>query len=238
MDSYEIGFKSAWLDRRLTFNVAAFYADYKDLQQTTTIPQPESALGNETIVTNVGSATIKGLEVDVVARPLDRWTLNGSLGLLDSKFKGFITQAPDELGTLFTFDYSAVNLIYNPKITLSLTSEYEIPTSFGSVLLNASYRFIDNYDQQISLGPTEVAADGTIIVLSNDPRVRADTQHLVDLSATALFEIGQTEARFTVWGRNILDDRGPAEVFTVAGLWSYAVAREPRTYGVTLGFNF
>src|SRR3546814_6938558 len=30
--TYEVGFKSEWLDRRLRFNVAAFHYDYKDLQ--------------------------------------------------------------------------------------------------------------------------------------------------------------------------------------------------------------
>ena len=238
VDSYEVGFKTAWLDRRLLFNVAAFYADYSDLQQNTTIPVPPPSVGNETIVTNVGSATIKGLEVDLTARPFAGFTLTGALGLLDSKFKGFITQAPDAAGNLLTFDYSRNHLIYNPNVTASVTADYEVPTAFGALLFNVGYRFIDNYDQQISLGPTTVGSNGIIIVGGNDPRVRSDKQGLLDASATARFNIGGARAKLTVFGRNLADDRGPNAAFTVAGLWSFASAREPRTYGVTLGFEF
>ena len=113
-----------------------------------------------------------------------------------------------------------------------------MPTAFGALLFNVGYRFIDNYDQQISLGPTTVGSNGIIIVGGNDPRVRSDKQGLLDASATARFNIGGARAKLTVFGRNLADDRGPNAAFTVAGLWSFASAREPRTYGVTLGFEF
>ena len=34
IDSWELGFKSAFLDRKLFINAAAFYSDYKDQQVT------------------------------------------------------------------------------------------------------------------------------------------------------------------------------------------------------------
>jgi len=44
--------------------------------------------------------------------------------------------------------------------------------------------------------------------------------------------------RLTAYGRNLLDDRGPVAAFTVAGLWLFASAREPRVFGGHVGYEF
>ena len=105
------------------------------------------------------------------------------------------------------------------------------------------YRYIGPYDQQISLGPLTgntafVDNGGTVIVNGNDPRVRTDKQGLLDASLTANFKLNRTDAYITVFGRNLADDRGTSAAFTVAGLWSFASAREPRTVGVTFGLKY
>jgi iron complex outermembrane recepter protein len=237
VDSYEVGTKLDLLDRRLQFNVAAFYSKYNDLQQNTTIPGGPT--GNQTITSNAGSATIKGIEADFTARPAEGFRFTGSIGYLDAKFKGFVV-GNTLAGAIRNFDYSANNLIYSPKITASLGADYTVPTSFGSVIANIGYRYIGAYDQQISLGALTVpaSATGTVIVNGNDPRVRSDRQGLLDASLSAKFDISGAKAKFTVFGRNLADDRGTTAAFTVAGLWSFASAREPRTYGASLGFEF
>lgn len=243
VDSFEIGAKTAFFDRKLLFNVAAFYANYTDLQQSTTIPGGPT--GNQTVITNVGSARIKGIEIDFTAKPLPHLTLSGGLGYLQSHFRGFITQAPDPANpaVLANFDYSAVRMIYSPKVTAALNAEYSVPTSFGDAALNIGYRYIAPYDQQISTGPftrTVNPATGvaTVVVASNDPRVRSDRQGLLDASASLTFDLNGSKAKVTVFGRNLANDRGPTSAFTVAGLWSFATAREPRVYGVKLGYEF
>jgi iron complex outermembrane recepter protein len=81
-------------------------------------------------------------------------------------------------------------------------------------------------------------------ILGNDPRVRTDRQALLDASLTTKFNLGGAKAKATIYARNLLDDRGPAAAFTVAdnptntGLWSFASAREPQSFGVSLGFEF
>ena len=235
VDSYEIGAKTAFFDRKLLFNVAAFYADYSSLQQNTTIPGGPT--GNETIVSNVGSATIKGIEVDLTARPVRQLTMTAGLGYLDSRFSNFLTRS----GTNTFTDYSANNLIYNPSVTANFNGTYTVPTKFGEALLNLGYRFIAPYDQQISLGPTTTTTTGgvtTIVVNGNDPRVRTRPQSLLDAAATLKFDYRGHAAKVTLFGRNLSDDRGPNAAFTVAGLWSFASAREPRTFGVQFGFDF
>ena len=240
VDSYEIGAKTAFFDRRLLINVAAFYADYKSLQQTTTVPIA-GGVGNETVVDNVGSATLKGIELDFTARPVTGLTFTGSLGYLENGFKNFITQAlvpntdPPLLGN---FDYSNVNMIYAPKITASFNAEYSMPVSFGQWVTNIGYRYIDRYDQQISIGPISNVGGDTIIVEGNDPRIRSDRQHLLDVSTSVNFDLNGSKARVTGFVRNLLDDRGPNAAFTVAGLWAFSSGREPRMYGVQLAYEF
>ncbi len=236
VDSYELGTKLDLLDNRVTFNVAAFYSQYKGLQQNTTIPGGPT--GNQTITANVGKANIKGIEADLVAKPTPELTLRGSLGLLDSNFKNFVTG--NVLGTaILPFDYSANRLIYSPKVTAALNAEYEIPASFGDITANVGFRHISPYDQQISLGPlTGNLVTGPVIVNGNDPRVRTRSQNLLDASLTTALDINGKKAKLTLYGRNLTDDRGTSAAFTVAGLWSFASAKEPRAYGASLGFEF
>jgi len=214
-----------------------FYATYKDMQQTTTIPGGPT--GNQTIVFNVGSAVIKGAELEVTARPIPHLSFNAALGVLSSHFDNFLTHA--EVGTeLRTFDYSQVNLIYAPTVTASVGAEYTIPMSFGEVRTNLGYRHIASYDQQISNGlpAAQTPTTGIIVAPSNDPRVTAAPQDLLDASISTVFNTGSGKTTLTIYGRNLMDDRGPSAAFTVAGLWSFAAAREPRVFGGQVGVQF
>jgi iron complex outermembrane recepter protein len=234
VDSFEVGSKLDLMDSRVQLNIAAFYSKYNDMQQNTTIPGGPT--GNQTITSNVASAKIKGIEVDFVARATDNLKFSGSLGLLDANFDTFLAGNINSLGAIVPFDYSANRLIYAPKINGSINAEYKADVEFGEVIANLGYRYIGKYDQQISLGP--VTGTNPVIVNGNDPRVRSDTQGLLDASLTARFTVGGSKAWATVYGRNLADDRGTSAAFTVAGLWSFASAREPRTFGGTLGFEF
>lgn len=239
VDSYEIGAKLDLLDRKLQFNVAAFVAKYKSMQQDITLPGGPA--GSQTITGNVGSATNKGIELEATLRPVEGLKLTANAAFLDAKFKGFI--APNSYnGALVPFDYSKNNLIYAPKFSGSVSAEYTAPTRFGSIVGNVSLRHIAPYDEQISTGSlTPTLTNGvvtSVTVNGNDPRVRTATQDLVDASITANFELGGADAYFRVFGRNLANIKTTTAAFTVAGLWSFASALEPRTYGATVGVKF
>ncbi len=94
--SYEIGYKAALFDRRLTLALAGFHADYTDVQ----IPGSVGTVvgGVQTfagITTNAGKARINGVEAEGNATLLrtdagTRVTLAGTLGYIDAKYKRFI----------------------------------------------------------------------------------------------------------------------------------------------------
>lgn len=251
VDSYEIGAKLALLDRKLEINLAGYVSDYKDMQQNLTVPGGPT--GNQTITGNVpGGALIKGIEMDGTLRVTSELTITATAAYMKSHFRNFVTcgayaagpVATNSCGTgLVPFDYSGNNLIYAPKFTGSLSANYSVPTDFGKVTANVGWRHISPYDEQLSAASLTAVTDGSgnatmIIVNGNDPRVRTTTQDLVDASLTVDFKLGNTDAYARVFGRNLTDERTTTHAFTVAGLWSFGMALEPRTYGATIGFKF
>jgi iron complex outermembrane receptor protein len=253
VDSYELGVKSQFFDRDLSVNLAGFYTDYKNIQQSSTITLA-GGQGNETIVTNAAGAKIKGIELDVTARPVRALTLRGAVGYTDAKFKGFIVNQPVTLGdgTIITrtFDFSNVNMIFAPKWTASANATYTVPVGSSTLSFNAGYRYISRYDQQIAPDPAlypALLADPTSTAIvrmpRNDPLVRSDRQNLMDASISLEIPVNDrgAKARLTGFVRNLLDDRGPSFAFSVAAypdLWHYSVPREPRVFGAQLGFEF
>ncbi|MCY1672707.1 TonB-dependent receptor [Novosphingobium sp. SL115] len=249
VDAYEVGVKLAAFDRKLELNLAGFVSDYKDMQQNLTVPGGPT--GNQTVTGNVpGGALIKGVEVDGTFRVTDSFKLTGSVAVMDSHFRNFVTcgaianAAANSCGAgLAPFDYSANRLIYAPKFTASLSAEYTYPTSFGEVAANVGWRHISPYDEQLSAQSLTAATNGAgqvtgVTVNGNDARVRTTTQDLVDASLTLNFDLNDTKAYVRVFGRNLLNEKTTTHAFTVAGLWSFGMALEPRTYGATVGFKF
>lgn len=86
--NYEMGTKLQFLDRRLTLNVAAFYADIKDLQATVTVAACSSRL-----VVNVPKARSAGIEAELFAKPNQTWDFGLSATYVDAKLTSSVTDA-------------------------------------------------------------------------------------------------------------------------------------------------
>jgi iron complex outermembrane recepter protein len=240
VDSYEIGAKFSTADRKLQLNIAGYISDYKNMQQNLTVPGGPT--GNQTITGNVvGGASIKGIELDGTFRPADGFKISGSIAIMDSNFRNFVANGVLPSGAIGPYDYSGNRLIYAPKFTSSLEAEYSVPTSFGKVVTSLGWRHISPYDEQLSIASTTAKTIGGVpgvVVNGNDPRVRTVTQNLVDASLSVNFNLGSTDAYVRVFGRNLADTRTTTHAFTVAGLWSFGMALEPRTFGATIGIKY
>ncbi|MDE2404886.1 MAG: TonB-dependent receptor [Sphingomonadales bacterium] len=253
VDAYEIGAKFSAFDRKLEVNLAGYISDYKNMQQNLTVPGGPT--GNQTITGNVpGGAIIKGFEGDFTLRVTENLRVTGSMAIMESHFRNFVTcgvyggagtLAANTCGAagLVPFDYSANRLIYAPKFTGSLNLEHTLPTSFGKIVTAIGWRHISPYDEQLSVASTtDVKNTGGQVTLvtvnGNDARVRTVTQDLVDASMTFNFKLKEADAYFRVFGRNLADIRTTTHAFTVAGLWSFGMGLEPRTWGATVGVKF
>ncbi len=146
VDSYEIGYKGALLDRRLIVALAAFRADYGDVQipgsQACTVGGLPSFCG---VVTNAGKARFQGFEAEVTGRlgesvfaADDSLTVRGSLGYIDAKFRRYIANIASR-----PTDIAPFRKVQNtPKWTASGTATYRTPVGSGSLDLSGtvSYR--------------------------------------------------------------------------------------------------
>ncbi|WP_326523658.1 TonB-dependent receptor [Sphingomonas sp.] len=144
VDSYEVGYKAALFDRRLTFALAGFHAKYKDVQVPgsigTTVAGQQTFIG---ITTNAGAARINGFEAEVnatLARGLaadsDRLTLSGTAGYLDAKYTTYIDSRGINVASRRKFQNT-------PDWTASGTLAYSSPVGdSGSVDMSTtlSYR--------------------------------------------------------------------------------------------------
>lgn len=143
VDSYELGWRASFFDRRLNFSLVGFYADYQDVQ----IPGSVGAVIGGVqqfigITTNAAAATFKGIEFEgnaVLARNLgrdgDSLNFNFMVGYLDAQFDSYI----DSRG----LDVADRRAIQNtPDLTASGTLNYGIPLAGGmlNAMTTVSYR--------------------------------------------------------------------------------------------------
>ena len=77
--SYEVGFKSNFLDNRLMLNGAAFWYDYTDLQV-------RAFQGATLQITNAGESEIYGLELDTIYQPNELWRFDFGIAILNAEF--------------------------------------------------------------------------------------------------------------------------------------------------------
>jgi iron complex outermembrane receptor protein len=111
--NYELGAKTSWLEDRLALNLAAFYLAWDDLQ----INLPTGAPG-QYYIANAGAADSKGLELELVARPLAGWEIFGGIGYTDARFLGgAVAGHTDASGVDSTVDVGGNHLIYTPDFT-------------------------------------------------------------------------------------------------------------------------
>jgi iron complex outermembrane recepter protein len=97
LTSYELAWRSRWLDGRLTANANVFYYDWRD--QQVTVADPANPFG--TITVNAGKSHAYGAEVQVSGRPLEGLQLGATLGLLRTELDEFVTAAGDYSGNEF-----------------------------------------------------------------------------------------------------------------------------------------
>ena len=128
LTNYEVGWKTSWLDNKVRWNGAFFWEDWKNFQFSYLGP---NAL---TIITNAGSARIKGVETNADYLVMPGLTVSGGFSWLTAKLTNTfcgdqsICDAPDfDPATYSTYATSGTPLPIVPKFKGNLTARYEFP---------------------------------------------------------------------------------------------------------------
>ena len=151
VDDVELGAKADWRfgGMFLRTNLAGYYAKYKDIQRILTDPNTSPV---QAVTTNAGRAKIKGIEAEILFRPVPILEFRADYSYTDAKFTSFI--APD--GT----DLSGNPFARAPKNVYTLGARIRPPLdpSIGDVSIGGSYYHIDDYngDDTYVRGFTEV----------------------------------------------------------------------------------
>ncbi|MHA0335582.1 TonB-dependent receptor [Sphingomonas aquatilis] len=189
--SYEAGYKGSAFDRRLTWALAGFYADYTDVQ----VPGSVGCLQNGVqsfrgITTNAAKARIKGIELEstaVLARDFagigSSVALNGAVGYIHARYRTFIGPTGVDVANVRVFQNT-------PDWTASGTLTGNVPLGDGLVIANStvSYRSLTHQFETAS------------------PFLDQPGYTLLDAGLTYAFGEGR---RYTigVYGKNLTDVR-------------------------------
>ncbi|ALJ16530.1 TonB-dependent receptor [Sphingopyxis macrogoltabida] len=221
--TYEVGFKSEWLDRRLRFNVAAFHYDYKDLQVSRIVDLGGGSAAS--LISNAAASKIYGADVELLLRPSDNIDFSVTYGYLDAKYDAYFTNADGVPPTAAT-DFSDRRLVRAPKHSINVGAEWRIPTGDNSGLtLRADYALLDEfYHEPGNANPIY----GGAVSLSREP-----SYGLLDLRAA--YEIG--DFRITAYVTNATKQNYRRTVLALGSTLS-DFPGEPRIYGLKVGYRF
>ena len=229
LDSYELGFKTAWLEDRMTFNLSLFLGKYDDIQITKFQDLGDTdgdGLPNlERVTLNAANATTKGIEVELTAIPIEGLRISGSLGLLDARYDDFIG-INDVTGQ--NLDRAGQRFLGTPEIQTYLSVQYSMPVNFEG----------PSWLQGWITPRVDWSYEGNVLYLG--PEIPAGTQpgfNLVHLRLS--YEFFDDRAQVALWTRNLLDVAhfdyafSSSSSFGIADRW-YQVGR---TYGGELSFR-
>ena len=152
LTTYEAGFKSDWLDRRVRLNGAVFLNKYKDIILGKTLC-PESVLPTPCLrPANIGESDVKGAELEATIHATDGLSFDASISYLDFEYTSPSTQGYLD-GTIIwqggIVGGTALGGIpktgitpYTPELSYSVGGQYDYNTSRGtfSVRLDGAYQ--------------------------------------------------------------------------------------------------
>jgi len=212
--AYELGLKSTLADGKFRFNTAGYFYDWQDFQAFIT----EIRAGVPVLVlTNGGDAEVWGVEVEAQWHPVTGLDLSAGINWMDTEVVKY-NSIPG------TGDNTGNQLANAPPLTFNGRIRYQFPMggSGWQGLTSADAVFLD--DVYYSLG--------------NNGQSSQDSYWLLNGRIGVISPDGRWEA--ALWGKNLLDKFYVTQSYdNLGGIFpSQNFLGMPRTYGVSLRYNF
>ncbi len=227
-NTYELGLKSEWLDRRLRLNGALYFIDWKDIQGAAPQRGPGVVPTDANVIENRGGAESKGLEVELGYIFNDNFNATLAAAYNDPKYKGATFLSNVACDGVLCINGSIVNGIGNgnidgnslerqSKVSASLLLTYTRPLPRGLGL----YSNLDfNYQDEQYLEPLNLGSTGS--------------------RTLANLRVGVANDHWDValWSKNLFDDQYVSNSFVVFFANSYVVGQgDARSYGLTVKYR-
>jgi outer membrane receptor protein involved in Fe transport len=242
LTSYELGWKTAFQDRRVQLDVVAYQINWEDIQVA-------SLVNGVSGLVNGGEATSRGLEASLQWRPMAGLTLglNGAYNdaALDEDFQVIVVPLdPDLPGGVLEINtgLGGDRMPYVPDLTWSATVDYYLPLSNGWRMgLGGGFRWVDERTNGTTTREViAIAEPRTVLDTAIDAPLVIDAYGALDLYASV------SNDRWTLRGyvRNAADKRAYSTLADVTGALTgttrhlAAVPIQPRIFGLELDYRF
>ncbi len=231
IDAYEIGLKGMFFDRQLQFNTAAFYYDYTDLQQGRSVPAGTS--GFTLVYENAAAAEVTGAEMELAWLLSDSIRIDASATYLDATFGDYVSTDP------FRTVYQQLGLI-PPGVDLSEqlagNQMVQAPEWAGSIGITADFG-VPGTDWQGSGSIAAAYKDRVYFTQFNHEALSQEAVTTVNANVLLSSANGQWTAN--LWAKNLTDEEVYMGTFIInSSRINAGFLAPPRTYGVTVGYNF
>jgi outer membrane receptor protein involved in Fe transport len=227
---YEAGFKAKFLDHKLGLNGAVFYYDYSNKQLLTKQRDPIAGLIPR--LENVPKSRVKGIELEMTAKPFEGLSLSGGVTYLDAEITKYI--GVNSGGA--TADFKGTAMPFTPKWQYSATVDYDFPA-------------IDTFHPFVGASLTGRTSTTSIVgsavgaIIRPGFRSLVPVQDIYDIPSRTILDLrAGIEAedgswRLMVWGKNVTNKyywTNITAAFEGVTRWG----SQPATYGVTFGYKF
>ena len=213
--NYEIGTKGFLFDRKVSFDLAAFYIDWTNIQVVTGIVLAGRSFS---IVANAGKATSQGFEWSVSYTPVKGLTIGTVGSYVDAKLGTALPNIPASVGQQLSFvpDFSnTVNLDYSGQL------------GGRKVTIGGSWSYVGTRF-------TSFAAPATAAIIGG--HIPLPSYSTFSLQAGVTF--GRVD--LTLYTRNLTDARG-ITTYNIAGGANFTgtgVIIQPRTVGIRMAIKY
>jgi iron complex outermembrane receptor protein len=224
-DSFELGLKTEFLDRRVRLNEAVFYVKYKDAIRQVVVPvtNANGQPGEETLFRNAAQMTNYGIESDLTAQLAPGLMLRLPVSYQHCKYDSFTSGEGAAL-----VDLSGLPVNRCPEWTATGDLSYTLPVARtnGHVAINVSANYVSkNLDTYSIANP-----------YSPLTQTYAEARTLLDASVTYT---GANDRWFVrVLGRNLADKVYVESAQNVDPLWVWTFYGQPRFVGGEIGYKF
>ena len=230
LTSYELGLKSELFDRRVRFNLAGYYNEYKDL--AIAVPVTNAPAGTfATSVTNAGKVTYTGFEAELMAVLNDYINIEGNVGYVDIKYKTFLAGLPTTAGLPLVNIAGFATPGYTSPFTANAAINVAVPVGTDGMRVTgrASYTY---EDPKYSFS--------NIITSPYNEILRSDAINRVDAQiALERIPLGGGTADIRVWGKNLTNQHALVRAIDFGQLgYGGGYYADPATYGVTVAVKF
>jgi outer membrane receptor protein involved in Fe transport len=245
INSIEVGAKTRLFDNTLQANITYFYYDYEGLQI--------AKITNQTSLNENFDASIQGFEGEFIWVPDENWRFSANIAWLDSELDGGSSLDVADINQMGTTDF-IINAV-NSNVYIGPGCPNDQPPCAGieadldgnqlpnapefSVNLGVAYSWQLNNGMEVVAATNYYWQDEFYTRVFNTVNDTVDEWDVWNATLSLFSADGTWFAE--AWGRNLNDDDHVTGQYLGdqnVGLPTNQFLLEPRTYGITLGYNF